>query len=290
MNPFPFSMHRAFFSRVLCLLALLGLLSATQFAAAQTVDERINAVVTPISSFLSGLIFASVPVAGTQVPLIVVWLAVAAVVCTLSFRFVNLWGFKHGIDLVRGRYGNDPDAPGMVTHYQALTTAVSGTVGLGNIAGVAVALSVGGPGATFWMILVGLLGMSTKFVECTLGVKYRRINPDGRVDGGPMFYLREGLADVGKAGLGRFMGLFYAGCMTLAALGGGNMFQSNQAVQQIILVTGGAGSPLAGSAWLVGLGLALVVGAVILGASAPSPRSRASSCLLWPRCTCCRCS
>ena len=265
MNPFPSSMHRASFFRVLSLLALLGLLSASQFAAAQTVDERINAVVTPVSSFLSGLIFASVPVAGTQVPLIVVWLAVAAVVCTLSFRFVNLWGFKHGIDLVRGRYGNDPDAPGMVTHFQALTTAVSGTVGLGNIAGVAVALSVGGPGATFWMILVGLLGMSTKFVECTLGVKYRRINPDGRVDGGPMFYLRHGLADVGKAGLGRIMGPFYAVCMMLAALGGGNMFQSNQAVQQIILATGGAASPLAGSAWLVGLGLAVLVGAVVLG-------------------------
>ena len=245
-------------------LVFAGLLSFST-ASAQSVDERINAVVTPISNFLSGLIFASVPFAGAQVPLIVVWLAVAALVCTLSFRFINVWGFKHGIDLVRGRYGNDPNAPGMVTHFQALTTAVSGTVGLGNIAGVAVALSIGGPGATFWMILVGLLGMSTKFVECTLGVKYRRINSDGRVDGGPMFYLKQGLVDIGRPGLGRVLGSFYAICMVFAALGSGNMFQSNQAAQQIITVTGGAASPLAGSAWLVGAGLALLVGAVILG-------------------------
>lgn len=132
---------------------------------------------------------------------------------------------------MRGRYCNDADAPGMVTHFQALTIAVSGTVGLGNIAGVAVALRIGGPGATFWMILVGLFSMSTKFVECTLGVKYRRINPDGRVDGGPMFYLRYGLAEIGKAGLGRVLGPFYALCIILASLGAGNMFQSNQAAR-----------------------------------------------------------
>lgn len=248
-------------------LVFTGLLGAVSWASAQgpSVDERINAVVTPVSHFLSGLIFASISVGEAQVPLIVVWLAVAAIVCTLSFRFVNIWGFKHGIDLVRGRYGNDADAPGMVTHFQALTTAVSGTVGLGNIAGVAVALSLGGPGATFWMILVGLLSMSTKFVECTLGVKYRRINPDGRVDGGPMFYLTRGLAEIGKAGLGRVLGPFYALCMIFASLGAGNMFQSNQAAQQIINATGGPASPLSGSAWLIGLGLALLVGAVILG-------------------------
>lgn len=233
--------------------------------AALTIDERVNAALSPLNSWLSSLIFASVSLGGVQVPLIVLWLAAAAVVFTLSFRFINFWGFKHGLDLVRGRYGHDPEAPGTITHFQALATAVSGTVGLGNIAGVAVAISLGGPGATFWMIVVGLLGMSTKFVECTLGVKYRRIDDKGRVDGGPMFYLRQGLADVGKAGLGRVLGPFYAVCMVFASLGGGNMFQSNQAVQQIINATGGASSPLAGSAWAVGLGLAVLVGAVILG-------------------------
>ncbi|MFN4250597.1 alanine/glycine:cation symporter family protein [Deinococcus sp.] len=246
-------------------------LSSAALASAPTTDpvsfdDRINAVVTPVSSFLSGVVFASLPVAGVPVPLIVVWLLVAAVVCTVAFRFVNLTGFWHAIQIVRGRFDTPTaDTPGTITHFQALSTAVSGTVGLGNIAGVAVAISLGGPGATFWMILAGLLGMSTKFVECTLGVKYRQIQPDGRVDGGPMFYLRDGLAELGRARLGRVMASVFAVCMVFASLGGGNMFQSNQAFQQLVNATGGATSPLAGNGWMAGLVLAALVGAVILG-------------------------
>ncbi|GGM12879.1 alanine/glycine:cation symporter family protein [Deinococcus aerophilus] len=241
-------------------------LAATEPVGPVTLDERVNAVVSPLSTFLSSVIFASVPVGGVPIPLIVVWLFAAAIIFTLTFRFINISGFWHGVQIAIGRYDKpDSDAPGLITHFQALTTAVSGTVGLGNIAGVAVAISLGGPGATFWMILAGLLGMSTKFVECTLGVKYREIQKDGRIDGGPMFYLRDGLAEIGKARLGRVMAAVFSVCMVFASLGGGNMFQSNQAYQQLVNATGGASSPLAGSGWLAGLVLAALVGAVILG-------------------------
>ncbi len=128
----------------------------------------------------------------SKIPLVVIWLIFGAVTFTIVLRFINIKGFKHAIQLVRGIYDN-PDHKGEVTHFQALTTALSATVGLGNIAGVAIAISIGGPGATFWMIIAGLLGMSSKFVECTLGVKYRKIDKYGVVSGGPMYYLRDGL-------------------------------------------------------------------------------------------------
>lgn len=127
-----------------------------------------------------------------NIPFIVVWLLFGALFFTIRMGFINVRGFKHSLQLASGKY-DDPDAPGQITHFQALSTAISGTVGLGNIAGVAVAISLGGAGATFWMILAGFLGMSSKFVECTLGVKYRFINSEGRVFGGPMNYLRYGL-------------------------------------------------------------------------------------------------
>ena len=154
---------------------------------------------------------------------------------TVWLGFMNLRGFKHAIDLVKGKY-SDPDDAGEVTHFQALATAVSGTVGLGNIAGVAVAISLGGPGATLWMILAGFVGMSTKMAECTLGVKFRREHADGTVSGGPMFYLRDALALNGRGRLGKVLAACFAVCMIGGSLGGGNMFQSNQATAQIIEV------------------------------------------------------
>jgi alanine or glycine:cation symporter, AGCS family len=158
--------------------------------------------------------------------------------------------------VVRGRY-TDPREPGEVNHFQALTTALSGTVGLGNIAGVAVAVSIGGAGATFWMILAGLLGMASKFTECTLGVKYRNEYPDGTVSGGPMYYLSKGFAERGLP-LGGFMAFMFAICCVLGALGGGNMFQANQAASQVESVLGVP-------TWVTGLVLAGIVFAVIIG-------------------------
>ncbi|MFC6657439.1 alanine/glycine:cation symporter family protein [Roseibium salinum] len=228
------------------------------------VDEAINNAIAPISNIVASTIFYSVPVAGTQFPLIVGWLVLAAAIFTIYFGFIQFRAFGHAVSLVKGDY-SDPEDAGEVSHFQALATALSGTVGLGNIAGVAVAVSIGGAGATFWMILAGLLGMASKFTECTLGVKYRNELPDGTISGGPMYYLSKGLAEKGKAGLGRFLAIFFSICCVGGALGGGNMFQANQAFQQVVNVTGGAASPLAGFGWLFGLVMAVLVGSVIIG-------------------------
>jgi AGCS family alanine or glycine:cation symporter len=252
-------------------LAVLGtsllLQGAAQAQSIQTasMDERISATIQPYSDAIAGLIFYSVPVAGTAFPLIVGWLMVAAIVFTFYFRFIQFRGFKHAIGVVRGRYSS-PKMAGEVTPFQALTTAVSGTVGLGNIAGVAVAVSIGGAGATFWMILAGLLGMASKFTEVTLGVKYRNVKmPVGTISGGPMRYLSKGLEELGRPLLGRFLAVFFAICCIGGAIGGGNMFQANQSFQQVLNVTGGEHSVLNGQGWLFGLVMAAVVGMVIIG-------------------------
>ena len=245
--------------------------SAVQAASPPTLDQRIDAAVRPVADAISGAIFHSVRVGGTDevplmFPLIVGWLILAGLVFTFYFRFINVRGFVHGFHLISGRY-SDPAAPGEVSHFQALTSAVSGTVGLGNIAGVAVAITVGGPGATFWMILAGLLGMSSKFVECTLGVMYRLEKPDGTVSGGPMYYLSRGIAHnyPRLGGLGKTLAFVFAFCTMAGAIGAGAMFQANQAYAQVLDITGGAAGPLAGRGWLFGIGIALLAGAVVIG-------------------------
>lgn len=194
------------------------------------------------------------------IPFIVIWLVLGATFFTIRMGFINIRGFKHSIDLAKGKY-DDPNAPGQVTHFQALATAVSGTVGLGNIAGVAVAVSLGGAGATFWMIVCGLLGMSSKFVECTLGVKYRNILPDGRVFGGPMNYLRYGLEKRNMKGFGKVLAGVFAVLAVGASFGGGNMFQANQSFEQLA----GQFPALAGNGFWFGIVTAVLVGVVIIG-------------------------
>ncbi|WP_255345319.1 sodium:alanine symporter family protein [Pontibacter sp. BAB1700] len=240
--------------------------SAQAQAPSTTIDEKIEAAVAPTAQFISDIIFYEVQVAGTGIPLILVWLLAGALFFTVYLGFVNIRGFKYALDIVRGKY-NQPGAPGEVSHFQALTAAVSGTVGLGNIAGVAIAISLGGPGATFWMIMAGLFGMSTKFVSCTLGVKYRDVHADGTVSGGPMHYLKKGLQERGMTGLGKFLAAFFAVMCIGGALGAGNMFQINQATQQFISVTGGAEASFfgGGNSWMFGLIMAVLVGLVILG-------------------------
>ncbi|EGV44494.1 amino acid carrier protein [Bizionia argentinensis JUB59] len=194
------------------------------------------------------------------IPFIVIWLILGSIFFTLRLKFVNIRGFRHSIDLARGKY-DDPDAPGMITHFQAMATAVSATVGLGNIAGVAVAISLGGAGATFWMFLAGFFGMSLKFAECTLGVKYRFIDEEGRIFGGPMNYLRYGLEKRNLKKLGKFLAILFAVLGVGASFGGGNMLQSNQAFkivsEQIPF--------LQGQGFWFGIGFAVLVGAVIIG-------------------------
>lgn len=194
-----------------------------------------------------------------SIPLIVVWLVLGAVFFTIRMGFINVRGFKHSLDLVRGRY-EDPNDEGEVSHFQALTTALSATVGLGNIASVAIAISIGGAGATFWMIIAGLLGMSSKFVECTLGVKYREVNEKGEVFGGPMYYLSKGLKKKNMAGLGKILAVIFAVLCIGGSLGGGNMFQANQAFAQMSDTFGMGGYGL-----YFGIILAILVGIVIIG-------------------------
>jgi AGCS family alanine or glycine:cation symporter len=203
-----------------------ALMTVTQPAFAQDgggIDAKVNALFASVTGPFVSFIFAPIP--GTSFPWIVMWLVIAASVFTLYFGFIQFRAIRHSIHLVKGDY-SDPDDAGEVSHLQALTTALSGTVGLGNIAGVAVAIGIGGPGATFWMVLAGILGMASKFTECTLGVKYRNEYADGTVSGGPMYYISKGFAERKLPG-GKFLAVLFAIFCILGALGGGNMFQAN---------------------------------------------------------------
>jgi len=229
-----------------------------------SIDETINQALRPIADALSNFIFFEITIFGTSFPLIVMWLVVAAAFFTIYFNFINFRGFKHAFQLVRGDFSNPNDA-GEISHFQALTTALSGTVGIGNIGGVAILITLGGPGAVFWMVVAGLLGMATKFAECVLGVLYRKEHADGTVSGGPMYYLEYGFRERGFGAIAKPMGYFYAMAMVIGCLGIGNMFQSNQAFEQFVYITGGTDSYFVDKGWLFGLVMAAVVAAVILG-------------------------
>lgn len=261
------------------------------------VDEKIDAVFGDATGwFVRGVFYKIKFSESLQVPWVLIVLILGALYFTIYFRFINIRGFKTSVNIVRGKYDDledsgfvessdvfpdahdsDVDADdiidnpdtirvegeheGEVSHFQALTAALSATVGLGNIAGVAVALSLGGPGATFWMILAGLLGMSSKFVECTLGVKYREIGSDGTVYGGPMYYLKKGISGP----IGKILAVIFAIMCIGGSFGGGNMFQVNQAFEMVQSVTGGEESMLAGYGWVFGLIMSVLVGIVIIG-------------------------
>ncbi len=197
-----------------------------------------------------------------KLPLVVLWLIIGATFFTLRFRFINLRGFRHAIDCVRGRYTR-PDEAGEITHFQALSAALSATVGLGNIAGVAFAVGIGGPGAVFWMTIAGFLGMTSKFAECTLGMKYRVARADGHVSGGGMHYLRDGLASLGLPRLGAALSVVFAVMCIGGSFGGGNMYQANQSYAQAASVFPSLANDT--GAVLFGLVLAVLVGVVIIG-------------------------
>jgi alanine or glycine:cation symporter, AGCS family len=245
----------------------------------RTISERINDRFEPVVKSMEQFLFydplkamklydpavrdeSGKVVKENHIPIIILWLIFGAVFFTFFMRFVNIKGFRHAIALVRGKYDNPKDA-GEVSHFQALATALSGTVGLGNIAGVAVAIAIGGAGATLWMIIAGFLGMSSKFTECTLGVKYRNIDKKGEVSGGPMYYLSKGLAKRGKGMgiLGKVLAAVFALMVIGGSFGGGNMFQANQAYAQLSNFV----PMLEGNGFWFGLILAVLTGAVIIG-------------------------
>ncbi len=216
-------------------------------------------VVTPLGNVLF-YDFGTGEWLGSSVPLVVAWLAAGAIFFTLRMGFINIRAFWHAIRLTKGDY-DDPSEPGEVTHFQALASALSATVGLGNIAGVAIAIGTGGPGAVVWIVLVGLLGMSMKFSECSLGQMYRKVLPDGTVSGGPMHYLKDGLASLGMGAFGKVLALIFVVFCILASIGGGNTFQVVQAKGAVF----DQFPELKGYEWVFGLLMATFVGIVIIG-------------------------
>lgn len=228
--------------------------------------EKINNGLEPIANKALEIVFYGFEITeGVTLPVVLVLLGGTAIFLTFYFKFINLRGFRVALRTAKGKY-TDPNAPGQITHFQALSAALSATVGLGNIGGVAVAVGVGGPGATFWMIVMGLCGMTTKFAECTLGVKYRRIMKDGSVKGGAMYYLRDGFRDLGLAPVGAVLAVMFAIFVIGGAFGAGNMFQSNQAFSQFSSTFLGAEAASNGG-MKIGFGviLAILVGLVIIG-------------------------
>ena len=230
-----------------------------------TISERINNAFEPVVNFLENVFFWDpVKAAGididAQVPIVVLWLLFGGVFFTLRMKFINLRAFKHAFAIIRGKY-DKPGSSGEVSHFQALSTALSATVGLGNITGVAIAITVGGPGATFWMILVGFFGMSLKFTECTLGIKYRHIDDNGKVSGGPMYYLNMALRKRKLGALGKILALFSAIMMVLASFGGSNMLQSNQSFVQFTTIF----PAMESHGFWFGVFLSILIGMVVIG-------------------------
>ena len=269
-------------NRTILLSFFITFSNTSLFSQERGLDERINDAFTPVANWWEGLVLHNFP--GTEIPTIIFLLVGGALFFTFYFGFVNVRHFMTAINTVRGKYdsvddhgsGNpdlavssdikgtisDESKDGEVSHFQALATAVSGTVGNGNIAGVALAIAVGGPGATFWMILCGLIGMSTKFVECTLGVKYRDVGEDGTVYGGPMYYLTKGLQEKGFTRLGKALAVIFAFLCIGASFGGGNAAQSNQAAMQLVESFGMTGG---NARTIIGIIMMIVVGVIIIG-------------------------
>lgn len=257
-------------------------------SSSQSLDQQINEQFSDATRWFIDGVFAEIPITETiGIPWVLIVLILGAGYFTFYFKFINFTDFFTAIKVVQGKYDHleidrtqadssfkdqsgkvenkSTKIEGEVSHFQALTTAISATVGLGNIAGVAIALGIGGPGATFWMILVGLLGMSSKFVECTLGVKYREVDAEGTIYGGPMYYLKKGLEEKGLKKLGKFLAVLFAIMCIGGSFGGGNMFQVNQAFKLFEYVTGAEASFIAGKGWIFGLVMAILVGVVIIG-------------------------
>lgn len=275
----------------LLLTFLSGLIPTLTYAQNQGedtgIDKKIENFFKPIADNVSSVIFFDISILGHSVPIVLLVLIGGALYFTFYFKFPNVRLLGKAINVVRGKYEDidkhgayvaegDPtpggdvfetikvegEKDGEVTPFQALTAALSATVGLGNIAGVAIAVAIGGPGATFWMIIAGFIGMASKFTECTLGVKYRDIDENGTVHGGPMYYLSKGLKEKGMGGLGKVLAIFFAIMCVGGSFGGGNMFQANQAASQFIQMMNIEASY---AGFIFGIIVAIIVGVVIIG-------------------------
>lgn len=246
------------------LFTLLSFILCNNAVFAGVIDEKIDKVVSPISDVMSAMVFYPIKIFGSEIPITILWILLGGIFVTFYLRGVAIWGFPHGLKTVFSKRQSD-EGSGEVSTIQALSTALSGTIGLGSIAGVAISISIGGPGATLWILIGAILGMSLKLTESTLAIKYRRFNEDGSVSGGPMHYIAHGLTRKGLRWLGQPMALVFAFLLIPGALGGGNMLQINQATVQMINITGGENSIFYNHAWIFGLIVAIVVGMIIIG-------------------------
>ena len=246
------------------LTLMFTMLITLQTASAINVDEFMDKHIAPVSDFVADIIFFPITICDSKVPLIIFWILIAGIFFTIYFRGMAIWGFKHAIEVV-SKPANNGAGSGEVSSFQALATALSGTIGIGSIAGVAISISIGGPGAAFWIFAGALLGMSIKFVEATLAVKYRRFNLDGSVSGGPMHYIAHGLTRRKMRWLGQPLSVLFAILCIGGGLTGGNMIQINQTAHQIVFITGGENSIFHGFTWVIGLVAAILIGMVVVG-------------------------
>ncbi len=233
-------------------------------------DSAIDNLLSPIADKISGIIFYSVNINGVEVQLLIALLMIAALYFTFRTRFIGIWGFKHAIKLITKNYEHNDTIKkkkrGEVSSFQALTATISASAGIGNVAGSAAAVSIGGPGVIFWMVIAGFFSMALKFAEVLLGIKFRQINPDGTVAGGPMYYIQNGLKYnkyIGK--FAPYLSKIYAVCCIFAMIGGWNLFQINAMTTQITEVTGGENSFFANQSWLLGLIVAVITYFTIIG-------------------------
>ncbi len=245
------------------LLFLLTVLSANA-ANAMTVNDFVENYVGKITDAIAAFIFTPISIFGAQVPIIILWILFAGIFFTFYLRGIPIWGFKHSLKVI-SEAKKDNGGDGEVSAFQALSTALSGTIGMGSIAGVAIAISIGGPGATFWILVGAIFGMSLKFVEASAALIYRTFNLDGSVSGGPMHYIAHGLTKKKMRWLGQPLSVLFASVFIGAALSGGNLIQINQTTKLLIDVTGGETSFLASHAWVMGVSVAIVVGLITIG-------------------------
>ena len=246
------------------LMMMFTMLMGLQSVQAMNVDEFIDKNIAPVTDAIANFVFSSVTICGSKVPVIILWILAAGFFFTIYFKGIAIWGFKHAVDHIIKK----PEAgegSGDVSSFQALATALSGTIGIGSIAGVALSISLGGPGAAFWIFFGAILGMSIKFIEAALAVKYRRFNLDGTVSGGPMHYIAHGLTRRKMRWLGQPLSVLFAILCIGGGITGGNMIQINQTAHQIIFITGGEGSIFHGYAWVLGLIAAVLIGMVVMG-------------------------
>ncbi len=229
------------------------------------IDEYIEQYFAPFSDKFSTFIFANIKIFGAEVPVLILLMIAASIFCTFYLRCIGIWGFKHALTKIFGKSESNHGHKGEVTSFGALATALSGTIGIGNIAGVAIAISIGGPGAMFWMATGAIFAMALKFCEVTLSLKYRNVNEDGTISGGPMFYMEKGFAQKNMPKTGKLLAYIFTIACIPATFGGGCMLQTNQAAQQFIVITGGENSFFAQHTWLFGLFIAFMVALVIVG-------------------------